>query len=72
MATDALTQHIHQLDRLITALEAERPHLAIKADLERQTRQLIMWLVATSLVVAGVLVSVFAAGFFFIIERLPA
>ena len=72
MASDALTQQMHQLDRRVTALEAERPHLATKADLERQTRQLIMWLVATGLVISGVLGSMFAAGFFYIIERLPA
>ncbi len=46
--------------------------MVTKADLERQTRQLIMWLVATWLVIVGILGSVFAAGFFYIIERLPA
>ena len=71
MASDALTQQIHQLDRRITALESERPHLATQANLERQTRVLVMWLVGASLAVAGVLGSVFAAGFFYIIERLP-
>lgn len=62
---------MHQNDPRITALEAERPHLATKADLERQTRLLVMWLVATSLGLAGLMVSVFAAGFLYIIERLP-
>ncbi len=51
---------------------SSRSHLATKADLERQTRQLIMWLVANVLVIVGILSSVFAAGFFYIIERLPA
>ena len=45
--------------------------MATKADLERQTRQLIMWLVATWLVISGVLGSMFVLGFFYIIERLP-
>ena len=70
MATDAVTQQIHEIDRRVTVLEANRPHMATKADLERQTRQLIMWLVATGLVIVGILGSVFAAGFFYIIERL--
>ena len=68
MASDALTQQVHQLDRRITALEAERPHLATKADLERQTRILVMWLVATGATMAGI----FVLGFLYIIERLPA
>jgi hypothetical protein len=67
MASDALTQQMHQLDRRITALEAERPHLATKADLERQTRILVMWLVATGATLSGV----FVLGFLYIIERLP-
>ena len=45
--------------------------MATKADLERQTRQLVMWIVATALLLAGVLGSIFVAGFFYIIERLP-
>ena len=71
MASDALVQKVHQNDLRVTALEAERPHLATKADLERQTRLLVMWLVATSLGLAGLMISVFAAGFLYIIERLP-
>ena len=44
-----------------------RPRPATKADLERQTRVLVMWILAVHATLAGV----FAAGFFTIIERLP-
>lgn len=44
-----------------------RPRPATKADLERQTRVLVMWIVAVNATLTGV----FAAGFFYIIERLP-
>ena len=33
----------------ITAIEATLPHLATKADVEKQTKQLIMWFVATQI-----------------------
>ncbi len=38
-----------------------------KADVERQTRILVMWLVVVGATLAGV----FALGFFTIIDRLP-
>ncbi len=44
-----------------------RPRPATKADLERQTRVLVMWIVAVNATLAGL----FAAGFFYMIERLP-
>ena len=36
-----------RMTRLETAAATERPHLATKADVERQTRLLIMWIVAS-------------------------
>ena len=45
-----------------------RPRMVTKADLERQTRVLVMWLVATGVTLSGV----FVLGFLYIIERLPA
>ncbi len=33
----------------ITAIEATLPHLATKADVERQTKQLVMWFIATQI-----------------------
>ncbi len=47
---------------------SSKPRLSTKADLERQTRQLIMWLVAAGATLAGI----FVLGFLYIIERLPA
>ncbi len=44
-----------------------KPRPATKADLEKQTRILVMWIVGVNVTLAGV----FAAGFFYIIERLP-
>lgn len=43
------------------------PRTATQADLERQTRVLVMWLVVVGATLAGV----FAAVFFTMIERLP-
>ena len=40
---------------------------ATKAHLERQTRVLVIWILAVNATLAGV----FAAGFFYMIERLP-
>ena len=45
-----------------------RPYLATKADLERQTRILVICLVATR----ATLSCVFVLGSLYIIERLPA
>lgn len=33
----------------ITAIEATLPHLATKADMERQTRLIVMWFIATQI-----------------------
>ena len=49
-------------------MNSVRPHLGTKADLERQTRVLVIWLVVVGATLAGV----FALGFFYIIDRLPA
>lgn len=40
----------------ITTIEATLPHLATKADLERHTRLLIMWYVATQIALFAALV----------------
>ena len=47
---------------------SSKPRVATKADLERQTRVLVMWLVATGATLAGI----FVLGFLYIIERIPA
>ncbi len=68
MATADLSQSYHSLDRRVTSIEAERQHMATKADvadlralIERQSRQFLMWLVGTGIVVAGVILSAIAA-----------
>ena len=45
--------------KLETAIETERPHLATKADLERQTRLIIMWFVGMALTMLGLIIGVF-------------
>lgn len=52
-----------RLARVETAIETERPHLATKADLERQTRLIIMWFVmwfvGLALTLLGLIIGVF-------------
>jgi len=74
-----------RIEARLTSLEAERPHLATKADvnaleakmdtfeakMERQTRLIIMWIVGTFL---AVMIPLALAGFELlrqILERLP-
>ena len=39
-------------------METERPHLATKADLERHTRLIVMWLIATQIAIVGLMLTV--------------
>lgn len=68
MATADLSQSYHSLARRVTSIEAERQHMATKADvadlralIEKQSRQFLMWLVGTGIVVAGIILSAIAA-----------
>ncbi len=47
-----------RLSKVETAMETEGPHLATKADLERHTRLIVMWMIATQLALAGFLYTV--------------
>ena len=49
MDNTAQTPLVERVVKLETANETERPHLATKADLERHTRLLVMWFVATQI-----------------------
>lgn len=49
---------IERLTKVETTLETERPHLATKADLERHTRLLVMWMIATQIAASGFLYTV--------------
>lgn len=42
--------------KLETHIETERPHLATKADLERQTRLILMWLSGAVVALFGVMI----------------
>lgn len=52
--------------RVETIVEEVLPHFATKADMERQTRIIVMWVIATQIAVVGLMLSVignwFAAG----------
>lgn len=39
-------------------METERPHLATKADVERQTRLIVMWMIASQIAVVGLILTV--------------
>ncbi len=47
-----------RLTKVETVIETERPHLATKADLERHTRLLVMWMIATQIAASGFLYTV--------------
>ena len=49
---------VERVTRVETAMDTERPHLATKADLERHTRLIVMWLIATQIAVAGLILTV--------------
>ncbi len=54
---------VERLTRVETALETERPHLATKADLERHTRLIVMWLIATQIAIVGLMLTVIGGWF---------
>lgn len=69
------TQFNERLARIETAIATERPHLATKADvvelkalIEKQPRQFLMWLVGVGLVFSAVIVPLLL----YISNRLPA
>ena len=53
---------LERITRVETTLETERPHLATKADLERHTRLIVMWMIGTQIAVVGLLISVLGNG----------
>ena len=59
MSTIELAKLSERVTRVETAVETERPHLATKADLERQTRLLIMWFIGVALSLLGLIVATF-------------
>ena len=47
-----------RLTKVETQVESILEHFATKADLERQTRLIVMWMIATQLALAGFLYTV--------------
>ncbi len=56
--TRQYTSILERLTKVETAMETERPHLASKADLERHTRLIVMWLIATQIAIVGLMLTV--------------
>ncbi len=70
-----ITQFSERMARIETTISTERPHLATKADvsdlkalIEQQSRQFLMWLIGAAIAMAAVIVPLLL----FIISRLPA
>ena len=47
-----------RLTKVETQVESVLQHFATKADLERQTRLIVMWMIATQLALAGFLYTI--------------
>ena len=61
-AGNTMRQDASMLERVTkveTALEKELPHFATKADLERHTRLIVMWVIASQLAVVGMMITLF-------------
>ena len=56
--TRQYTSILERITKLETAMETERPHLATKADVERQTRLIVMWMIASQIAVVGLILTV--------------
>ncbi len=70
-----ITQFSERIARIETTISTERPHLATKADvaelkalIEKQSRQFLMWLIGAGIAMATVIVPLLL----YIINRLPA
>ena len=48
-----------RVTRVETTVERVLPHFATKGDMERQTRLIVMWVIATQLAVLGMMVTLF-------------
>ena len=73
MATDVQAlQSIAALDSRLSALEAERPHLATKNDLRELEVRLIKWIVGSAIASVIGVASIMTPILLHIISRLPA
>lgn len=71
MESTAQSSIQNRITKLETVIETERPHLATKADLERQTRLIVMWFIGTWLGTIGVLVTLAGIVIGLVLSRLP-
>lgn len=71
MESTAQSSMQNRITKLETVIETERPHLATKADLERQTRLIVMWFIGTWLGTIGVLVTLAGIVIGLVLSRLP-
>ena len=61
-AGNTLHQEASLLERVTkveTTVDRVLPHFAAKADLERQTRLIVMWVIATQIAVVGMMITLF-------------
>ena len=80
-ASATQSTHVCNCGERLAALEAERPHLATKADLaemearliafmSKQTEYTIKWVIGTIIAISGVMVAAIAAASYFIINAI--
>jgi len=50
---------LERVTKVETTVDRVLPHFATKSDLERTTRLIIMWVIATQLAVMGMMVTLF-------------
>ncbi len=53
-----LTSLPERVTRVETIVKEVLPHFATKADMERQTRLIVMWMIATQIAVVGLILTV--------------
>ncbi len=61
-AAGQLTSILERVTRVETIVEEVLPHFATKADMERQTRLLVMWMIATQIAMAALILTVLGNG----------
>ncbi len=75
MASETIAKSQPELAMRVTAIEAardaERPHMASKAEIIAMEAKLIRWIVGTGIALFAALVAVAAPSVLYIISRLP-
>ena len=50
---------LERVTKVETTVERVLPHFATKADMERQTRLIVMWVIATQIATMGMMITLF-------------